>query len=295
MSDREVYPNAPIVLVAVEVRHPTADLLNSAQQAKLKRKLAGHFPLSNPSVVTNVTVVGGAAPDMQHTTTTSPRFTTRDRTTSVTFHMDALVVETTRYGQFERLLEQLTLAVDARLSVGDLDGLERVGLRYIDEIRVPEPSDARSATATDWALWVAESLLGPAPVAADLGLQASQWQGVAVFEPLAPTGAAAENGLVSASPEDSDPLHGSDSLVLRYGAADGYAVDPGGELKRPVPPPGPFFLLDIDSSWTSASEVPPLDRDEVVHITTRLHAPVRALFESLITDRLREEVLRHER
>lgn len=304
VPDRELYPNAPIVLVAAEVRHPAADVLSAAQHAVLKRALSEHLPLSNPAIVTNVTAVGGAPPQVQQTV--SPRFTSRDRTTSVTFHTGALVVETTRYGQFERLMELLTVAIDARLSLGGLDGLERVGLRYIDEIRVPEPSEARTADAVglgagggpvaDWAEWVAASLLGPAPVAAGLGLRASQWQGITVFEPLDTMA-----GTSAADESDSRPSGsswspgGEDSLVLRYGPGNGYAVDPGGELKRSVPPPGPFFLLDIDSFWTSAPEVPPMDRDELVRIATRLHIPVRALFESLITDRLRQEVLRHAR
>jgi uncharacterized protein (TIGR04255 family) len=304
VSDREVYPNAPIVLVAAEVRHPAADPLSPAQQAVLKRTLAEHLPLSNPATMTNVTTLGGAPPTMQQSV--SPRFTSRDRTTSVTFHAGALVVETTRYGQFERLMELLTLAVDARLSLGGLDGLERVGLRYIDEIRVPESSEAGSADAAslgvgsgpgvEWAEWVAASLLGPAPVAASLGLRASQWQGITVFGPpeTVPDTLTAP-GPVDMLPNSSWTFEGEDSLVLRYGLANGYAVDPGGELKRSVPPPGPFFLLDIDSSWTSAPEVPPMDRDELVRIAARLHTPVRDLFEALITDRLREEILRHAR
>jgi len=189
------------------------------------------------------------------------------------FHSAALVVETTQYGQFERLVKLLNLVVEARLAVGELDGLERVGLRYIDEIRVPETND----NGVGWEPWLDASLLGPAPVGAGLGLRATQWTGQIVFSKPAPIG---------------DEAGGADSLVLRYGPNEGYAVDPGGELKRSAPPPGLFFLLDIDSFWTSADAVPSLDPNELVRIAERLHAPVRDLFESLITQRLRDEVLR---
>jgi uncharacterized protein (TIGR04255 family) len=280
VTDREVYPNAPLVLVAAEVRHPPAtDPLTRAQLTALKRALSAHLPLSRPAVRTNVTAVAGAQTQVTHST--APRFTSRDRTTSVTYLPEAIVVETTNYKQFERLLELITLTVDARLDAGPLDGLERVGLRYIDEIRVPELTDESSA----WAQWVHASLLGPTSVSTKLGLQAAHWQGLTVF-----TG---DQGAVDgtlAMPGAGD----GDTLVLRYGPGDGYALDPGGELKRrSVPPPGPFFLLDIDSFWTPAGEVPPADRDEILAHSTRLHAPVRTLFESLITGRLRKEVLRH--
>jgi uncharacterized protein (TIGR04255 family) len=197
-----------------------------------------------------------------------------------------LVVETTRYGQFERLRDLLVWALDARLSVGPLDGLERVGLRYIDEIRVPDSNGAATRagdtaeadTGPAWEQWIAVSLLGPAPLGADMGLRAVQWQGLTVFGP-------AESGLAAGPAATSGggvgTQGGTDSLVLRYGPAEGYALDPGGDLKRAVPPPGPFFLLDVDSFWTSGSEVPSMDRDELVRIASRLHAPVRTLFEAL--------------
>lgn len=289
-----MYPNAPLVLVAVEVRHPSAEPLTGPQQAALKRLLADHLPLSQPATVRNVTAVMGGPAQVQDSI--SPRFTSRDRATAVTFHTGALVVETTQYGQFERLRDLLTLAINSRLAVGTLDGLERVGLRYINEIRVPDSNGSTTGAGDTveaeagpaWEHWVAESLLGPAPLGAHLGFRAAQWQGLAVF------------GSIGSGPDDDGGVGpgaegGADSLVLRYGPAEGYALDPGGELKRAVPPPGPFFLLDVDSYWTSGSEVLPLDRDALVRVGNRLHAPVRTLFEALITDRLREEVLRHAR
>lgn len=275
--DREVYPNAPLVLVAAEVRHPASESLNTARQTALKRAVTKHFPLANPATVTNITQVGGAP--AQVTQAVAPRYTSRDRTTSVTFHEAAFVVETTQYGSFERLLELLTLAVTARLAVGELDGLERVGLRYIDEIRVPDTNGASSSTETGWEAWLNACLLGPAPIGVELGLRAAHWQSLMVFN---------RPGLT----EGDAGAEGAESLVLRYGPGEGYALDPGGELKRSTPPPGPYFLLDIDSFWTSDAAVPALDAKELIGITERLHTPVRGLFESLITERLRVEVLR---
>ncbi len=65
------------------------------------------------------------------------------------------------------------------------------------------------------------------------------------------------------------------------------------ELRRPLPPPGPLFKLDIDSYWQSDDEVPEFEKKGILAKTDELHEPVRGVFENLITDRLREEVLRH--
>ena len=88
---------------------------------------------------------------------------------------------------------------------------------------------------------------------------------------------------------------GSDhALVLRYGAQSDYAVQSTPDLRRPLPPPGPLFKLDIDSFWQAADEVPEFDAELILRQADALHEPVRGVFESVITDRLREEVLRND-
>jgi len=54
-----------------------------------------------------------------------------------------------------------------------------------------------------------------------------------------------------------------------------------------------LFRLDIDSYWQPSVEVPEFDRDLILDLADTLHKPVREVFERLITDRLREEVLRN--
>lgn len=187
----------------------------------------------------------------------------RDSTLCVSFREGGIVVETTRYRGWEQMRRLVDEVLHARQEVGDLDGVERVGLRYIDELRVPDQGDI------NWRRWVDASLMGPTEVGEKLGLESMQWQGINIFTP---------------GPERT--------LVLRYGPRDGYAVDPGGELKRSAPVPGAFFLLDIDSYWTPSEGIPEFDVGQLLTTSEDLHAPVRRLFESLITDELREEVLR---
>ena len=176
---------------------------------------------------------------------------------------EAIVIETTRYVRWEDLRALVADVLDARNQVGDVDGVERVGLRYVDEIRVP------GAPADEWAPWVDVTLLGPGPVGEELGLAPALWQGTSAFAP---------------GPQRT--------VVLRYGPRDGYAVDPGGDIKRSMPTPGPFFLMDIDSFWIPSEGTPEFDTKALLATCDELHAPVRTLFERLITDRLREEVFR---
>jgi uncharacterized protein (TIGR04255 family) len=55
-----------------------------------------------------------------------------------------------------------------------------------------------------------------------------------------------------------------------------------------------LFKLDIDSFWRAANEVPEFTVDFVLDRADELHEPISDMFESLISDRLREEVLRNE-
>jgi len=266
MEKREVYPNAPVVLVALEVRHTTADLLTSAQRNAIKRRLSSHAPIMKTGQLQQLTVVqavGGpsAAPELR--AEEFPRYFSRDNTVSVSLRAEAVVVETTRYVRWEQLRTLVADVLEVRQEIGGVDGVERVGLRYVDEIRIP------GGPEQDWASWVDLTLLGPAQVSDELDLAATQWQGVSAFTP---------------GPERT--------VVLRYGPREGFAVDPGGDLKRSTPAPGPFFLMDIDSFWTPSEGVPEFDVKALLATCDELHAPVRRLFERLITDRLREEVLR---
>lgn len=263
MAGREPYPNAPVVLVAVEARHPDTALPNPGEQNEMKRLLGSTFPLPQPVQNTRVTAAPGAQPSIA--TELVPRFATRDQTTGVTFSTQSVAIETTRYQTFEHLCDLFRIAVEARQKVAPVDGLMRLGLRYVDEIRVPDVCDSEGG----WGQWVDSSLLGPAAVGVQLGLVPEHWQGATVF----------------------DRGEGR-KITVQYGPRQGFAVPPGGLLQRSTPPPGAFFLLDIDSFWLATAEVPEFTAEAILDLCIDLHQPVSRLFESLITERLRTEVLR---
>lgn len=253
-----MYRNAPVVLVALEVRHPSAGTFSPTHQRRAKQSLASDLPLLRMGRRHDIQQIGSSTPIVQ--TEKFPRFLSRDSTLSVSFLDTRFVVETTRYQGWPHLKQILEQAAEVRAEVGGMDGIERIGLRYVNEIRVPEE------TETDWEGWVDPTLLGASAVGRRLSLATKGWQGVTLFSPSA-----------------------DHSIVVRYGPATGYAVDPSGDLKRPTAgTPGPFFMLDIDSYWTPDDSVPEFDPRRVVEIAEEIHTPVDRLFEGLITDQLRE-------
>ena len=265
MTNREIYPNAPAALVAVEIRHPKSEALSEPQQSQIRDQLVSHFPIPQSIQIQEITgTLGGPSSAI---TQTHPRYATRDQMTSVTFSTEAIVVETTRHQNFEHLVDLVDLAITARQKAAPLPGFMRIGLRYVNEIRVPNLESG----ILGWVDWINKNLLGPIFLATELGLTPEQWQGAAMFD-----------------------QGGGKKLVVRHGPRDsGYAFAPGDLLQRQAPPPGPFFLLDIDSFWAVTDEIPEFMIKKIKQFCIDLHKPVHTLFESLITERLREEVLRH--
>lgn len=261
----DVYINPPVVLVVLEVRHPAADPLTISESKEIRSLLADLLPIHRPGKQTTVEMVGSASPEVS--VESFPRYMDRDSTLAVSFRQEAMVIEASRYLGWESFKDVAMRALDARMAVAPVAGVERLGLRYINEVRASD-----STMPTQWADWVHHSLLGPMPDE-PVDLPLSQWQGVAVYgEPSGCT------------------------LVLRYGPRTGFALDPSSDMRRvKTPDGGPFFLLDLDSSWTSGGSVPEVDRNAIRSRCDELHAPVRTLFDGMTKDQLKEEVFRRGR
>ncbi|WP_269857968.1 TIGR04255 family protein [Streptomyces sp. RPT161] len=261
MGNREIYPSPPLVLTIVELRHTATPALTDSDQASLKAVLAERFPLFRPidRMVNFSMTPAGIAPQQ----TTDPRYMTRDNTASITYRPDAIVVETTRYHRRSSLRELVHLAVAARQKVAPADGITRLGVRYINEIRVG------IERPTDWAAWIAPALTSISALQAGTDVQAQSWQGLAVFG-------------------DQDC-----GVALRHGNLEGYAVDPSGDLRRSAtPPPGPFYLLDLDSYWSPAAETPPVDWSDIERRYDAVALSAYELFEQLVTKDCREVLRR---
>jgi uncharacterized protein (TIGR04255 family) len=178
----------------------------------------------------------------------------------------AAVLETTVYEGYENfraLIEGAVTAVEAAVRP---DGILRVGMRYIDEIRVPSITELPG----DWSGYIDSHFLATVDPAllAETKLTPELWQGFVRYST------------------------GVDSfLQVRYGPMDGYAVNPAGPTRRPnAPPPGPFFLLDSDSFWEPRDEVPEFSVQAVLDACDRLHPPTRSIFNAVSEPKLEEEV-----
>lgn len=270
--NEEIYPNAPIVLMVAEIKHTEHDPLDEKQARTISEAVKETLPLSGETTEWKNTVIApisnAGAPQIQTNQTTISIWSSRDKRTILTVKPDSISVETTRYVRYENVRLLLKQALTALGNCTMIDGVTRIGLRYIDEIRVPSDDDS---TTPDWKEWVNGSLLGPTDVKLSHVLTPVGNEGTSIFS------------------GDSET-----HLVLRYGAQQsGYAVNSTPQLKRPMPAPGPFFKLDIDSYWQPET-IPEFSTPQILDTTDKLHEPVRSMFEQLITDRLRKEVLRHE-
>lgn len=265
MTDGAVYSNTPLVSVAFELRHPTSEPLSQVHRTGLQKHLTQRFPLARPMrTYTQQVELGPLGPTTEMIAEEVPRFLSRSRRSAISFLQNSIVVETTDYEGWATFRKLIEYACAARNAVTPVLGIERLGLRYVDEVR---PAD-RSASPGDWSDWIAPALLQP-PLEAGSHLPMQSWQGVAAF--------GNENG---------------EGLTFRYGPGVGFATDPNGEPRRVDPGlPGPFFLLDVDSFWNPTDEVPEYEIATVLKQVDILHEPVRAIFESSITDRYRAEVL----
>jgi len=265
MPGREVYPNAPLRLVTAEFRFPLSPTLASGDLlSALSKVLGGVLPIIEP-VPQGLQVTFGAEPQPARMTAGGFRLLSRDRTAAVTVGAGRLAVETTVYEHWETFRESIEAALRA---IGEelqaIAGLDRVGLRYINEIRVP----GASTSVERWMPYISGDLLAVAHLAAGHEIKAIQ----------------SALHLVTGDKEE---------LLLRCGALEGHVVDDSGPLRLPsLPEDGPFFLLDIDSFWTRLGVLEEFDAAVALAIADRIHEPVDGLFERAITERLREDVLR---
>ncbi|MCV7215532.1 TIGR04255 family protein [Mycobacterium crocinum] len=258
-----MYPNAEaagtaaVVAVIAEVRFTDAPRLR--QQETLDAvaiAVEGRFPVTEPLTGVNLAPAGPGLPPR-----VEPRqgvlLRNAEATESLTLTATSLSYETTNYTGLDAIQTAITAGCDALVDANVASGLQRVGLRYIDEIRVPQPpTDARG-----WSTWIDGSLLGPLAIAPDQ-VPSRGIQGVAAFD-----------------------LGGRAGLNVQYAAfANGSATLPQHLRRRPFQA-GPFFGLDLDGFYEVGNEeFVRLDAGIITDILAKLHAPISSAFQRAITD-----------
>lgn len=262
--DREIYPNAPLKLVAFELRFPQAPEL-ARPPAQFERAIKHELPILGPVPQEVRIELQPAGPIATQHVGGGLRRLDRRRRRSIVLTPVNLILETSSYTRFEEFREFVDAALRALATSADIPASTRIGVRYIDEI-----DSALLAQPVHWDRYIAPALLG---AMTHFGTTPVELQTAAIFRPSA-----------------------EDSVVLRYGIANQPVVDPAGPLAITDSPAGEYFLIDIDSSWSApGDDLPEFNADGVLEHLDRLHAPVREAFEAAITDELREELLREER
>jgi uncharacterized protein (TIGR04255 family) len=256
------YAQDTLRFVAAEVRFPIVEELGAQVPQALRDRLKERFPIQEALNQMTFTV-GATGPGAQQAI--RQRFMPRDRLMSVTVGPDVVVLETTAYKTWtdfrDLFMEVLSALADSRRP----DGYLRLGLRYIDEIRVP----ADVPTFADWRGWVADALVEPfaiddaeSPTGATITLQYGEYPGYQTLFKAAPF-------------------------------ASGRTVQAEGPLLLPfATPDGPYFLVDTDASWLDQQRaVPEFEVDAMTEMFNNLHVPCKRLFERSVGPRLRDEVL----
>lgn len=262
MSSGEIFPNAPLALVAAEVRYPavTERPLGMAVNRQLRDAIGSDWVIHNDTSQTFEAGFGPAGPHASVRSDTIGRIISRTRSKIITVQPDRFVIEVADYlhfADFCKLLERTAAAVEGTLRP---DGISRMGLRYIDEIAVPD-------VQPQWDRWLHPSLMAPL---SPPNLVAAEWLGSVQY---------------SVAPDQI--------VVFRYGPVKGPVVAPNGPLRRPRVPEGPIFMLDFDSSWQPV-DIPEFSSARIAEMAGRLRAPLRDLFDSLATPALLE-IFRQER
>lgn len=249
MATGEVFPNAPLALVAAEVRFPPVSdgALTMPVYRRIRDQLGSGWVIHNATTETFEAGVDADGPRASLRSEKFSRITSRGRTQIITVKPENFTVEVVDYSRFPDFRNLLVLAARAVENVLQPDGIVRIGLRYINEIAVPEQQP-------EWTNWLSRSLMAP-ELPHQLAL--TDWTGTARYQVAV-----------------------DQFLVLQYRPSAGPIVSPEGPLRRPRVPEGPVFILDFDSFW-QPDNIPEFNSDRIGEVSDNLHSPLRGLFDNL--------------
>lgn len=255
-DNREVYPDPPLALVAAEIRFAYAPRINRQEERdRIIIGLDDRFPVTRPTQNVTLTVGPGGAQGQAEQRT---MLTNNANTESVTFGPNSLAFEATDYTGFPAFLETFRRVCQTVIDAGVTPIVERVGLRYIDEIRIPDPVKG----PPDWSGWVNDSLIDQVAVGGEFMAQHSE-------------------GFIQYA------LGGSRGMTFRFAAVAGPPIVQGVLRRSKEYGVGPFFALDADAFETFEPGAFTLDVDAVAATLDALHDPAGQVFQRAITDKAR--------
>lgn len=256
---REVFPDAPLALVAAEIRFTDAARLRQQQtKDEVTIALEERFPFAEPLQQTDVSLTPVTQPQVQQRIGVVLKNATSTET--LTIMSESLTYETIAYKDFDDLLDAVTAACDALIAAKVRPALRRVGLRYIDEVRV----DEKITDVRQWGKWIDHRLVDQFAVGSD-DAPVTMSQGINTYD-----------------------LGEGKGLNFRYAALDQGPVVVPQFLKRPAIESGPFFVLDFDGFHDfSGGQTVTLSSAAVRESLTDAHVPCGTAFQRSITDEAR--------
>ena len=258
--NREVFPESPLALVAAEIRFTDAARLRRQEtKDEVTIALEDRFPFAEPLQQADVSLTPGAPPQIEQRVGVVLK--NASSTETLTVMSGSLTYETTAYTSFDELLDAVAAGCNALVAAKVRPAVRRIGLRYVDEVRVPE----RITDVRQWANWIDHQLIGQLMVGPD-DLPATMTQSVSTFD-----------------------LGQGRGLNFRCAALNQGPIVVPQFLNRPKVDPGPFFVLDYDGfqDFTDRPAVP-LGGQVVCETLTAVHAPCGAAFQRSITEKARQ-------
>lgn len=259
---REVFPSSPLALVAAEIRFTDSPRLRQAETldaiaVAVESLLPVHTQAEGGM---NVQIINGQ-PQMQ--VVTGRVMKNVDSTVAMSVFPDRLSLETTAYTEYSAFKDNVVACAEALVAAGVTPAVQRVGLRYVDEIRVP---DTKVADARQWSDWIDRRLVDHLQLGPD----------------AAP--------VVRAEGFISYDLGDRKGLNFRFAALPvGAVVVTNNLVRKPFTENVPFFVLDFDGYQDFAGPKATLLNTDVVAMSLdAVHGPAGETFQNAITDQARE-------
>jgi uncharacterized protein (TIGR04255 family) len=273
MVDRDVFPNAPLRLVSLELRYPVTSRVSTRKVwDAFEQALSRELPKVDVLVSDAATYVPAGMYDRVL------RRSTEDRKRIVTLHAGAVTVELADYQRYADLIRLAQPTFDAMETLSDDLKCTHMGLRYINEIPASSvdgdgdgDGDLKWSDPSFWEPFVNDELLRSTTTVPD-GLCAFGYRAMLLMHSVAP----------------DDDSH----VALDYGPHPHGLRDPAGALALGEDS-GPCFMVDIDAYAPGTTEDPVAsDRKQALEVLSRLHDAAEATFQWSVTERLKEEVFR---
>jgi uncharacterized protein (TIGR04255 family) len=249
-SSQVVFERPPLVLTVFQVRfsnHP--EITEQSYVEPFRQAIQDRYPTFSPlqQVGVQFDALSGQPQPLE---TNHWRFSDEGENWVVVLAPDFLALETRRYEHFEDFLSQLRFVLDALVEhVRPRIGI-RLGLRYINEIRIGTESVSSI---------IRRELLGPLSVAEFEEHTARSFQEITL------------------------DFSEDQAIQIRHGLfPDGTVVQP-----RPTeqPPTGPFYLLDFDAYRTFSAPARLKMEPDIIHNHVKeYHGDIEKLFRWSMTE-----------